>query len=156
MNTFKFLFLFAVTLLSINRVFSQSDENNAEGPTGEVIALTQKEFLQKIYDYEKNKDAFVYEGDLPCIIDFYADWCAPCKIVEPILKELAEEYKGKIMIYKINTDNERSLAKAFGIQSIPTYFFVTNKGELQYAMGALPRETFVRVIDEVLLPPINE
>ena len=151
MSTFKFLFLFTVSLLSVSSVFSQSDEKNTQELTGEVIALTQKEFLQKIYNYEKNKDRFVYEGDLPCIIDFYADWCAPCKLVEPVLKELAKEYKGKIMFYKINTDEEKPLAITFGIMSIPTYFFITNKGELQYLVGARPRETFVRVIDEILL-----
>ena len=85
------------------------------------------------------------------VVDFYADWCGPCKTVEPILKELAKQYKGKVMIYKVNIDNERALASAFGIQSIPTYFFIPVKGAPQYMMGALPRDTFVKVIETVLL-----
>jgi thioredoxin len=151
MKGFRFILFVTVALLSASIVFSQTVNRTEADTFGEVITLTHKEFIETIYNYEVHKDSFVYEGSLPCIIDFYADWCAPCKKVEPILKDLAKEYKGKVNIYKINVDKERALATVFGIQSIPTYFFVTNKGELQYAMGALPRETFVRVINEVLL-----
>ena len=118
---------------------------------GEVVVLTKKDFLEKVFNYEVNRDSFIYEGNLPCIIDFYADWCGPCKKVEPILKELAKEYEDKIIIYKINTDRERELARTFGIQSIPTYFFIPAEGDPLSAMGAMPRESFVRVIDEILL-----
>jgi len=131
-----------------------SEEENIkdiEKTFGEVVVLTKKDFLEKVFDYEKNRDSFIYEGNLPCIIDFYADWCGPCKKVEPILKELAKEYEDKIIIYKINTDRERELARAFGIQSIPTYFFIPAEGDPLSAMGAMPRESFVRVIDEILL-----
>jgi thioredoxin len=151
MKTFKYLLLVTVTLLAVNSVFSRSENRSAEDASDEVIALTQKEFLQKIYNFEIHKDSFVYEGSLPCIIDFYADWCPPCKVVEPILKDLAKEYKGKINIYKINVDKERQLASAFGIQAIPTYFFVTGKGKIYSENGAMPRESFVIIIDEVLL-----
>ena len=151
MRTVKYTFLFAAILLTMHGILAQSDNKKTENTSSEVIVLTKKDFLDKIYNYEKNKESFVYEGTLPCIIDFYADWCGPCKRVEPILKELAKEYKGKIMIYKINTDNERELARAFGIQSIPTYFFITAKGEVQYLAGALPRESFVQIIEEHLL-----
>ena len=158
MKFFKYALLFAAMLLSANYAFAQSDENanestakSEEDPAGVFITLNKEDFLKKIFNYEKNKDKWVYEGTLPCIIDFYADWCPPCKKVEPILKELAKEYKGKIIIYKINTDNERELASAFGIRSIPTYLFIPAKGDPQSAAGALPRESFVKIIDEFLL-----
>ena len=161
MKNFNFLLLliFAVILFSVNCTSAPSENNNAnnktteslEEATGEVITINKEDFLNKIYNYEKNKEEWVYEGSLPCIVDFYADWCPPCKIVDPILKELAEEYKGKIIIYKINTDNERELASLFGIRSIPTYLFIPEKGNPQSAVGALPRESFVKVIDDFLL-----
>ena len=124
---------------------------SSESVSGEVVVLNKEAFFEKIYNYEKNPEEWVYEGELPCIVDFYADWCAPCKMVDPILKELAKEYEGKIVIYKINTDNERELAAAFGIRSIPTYLFIPAKGNPQTARGAMPRDSFVKVIDEFLL-----
>ena len=151
MRIIKYAFLIAVMLLSVHCSYAQSGKEKAETASGEVIVLNKKDFLEKIYNYEKNKDSFVYEGDLPCIIDFYADWCGPCKRVEPILKELAGVYQGKVLFFKINTDNERELAQTFGIRSIPTYFFIPAKGEPQLAEGAFPRETFVKAIDKILL-----
>jgi len=108
-------------------------------------------FLKQVWDYEKNPDTWVYNGDLPCIIDFYADWCRPCRIVAPILDELAKEYKGKINIYKINTEKERELAAAFNIQSIPAVLFCPKKDKPQMSVGALPKTTFVQAINDVLL-----
>jgi thioredoxin len=150
MKTFKQTLLSIALVLSALCAFAQSG-NKVENTSGEVIVLNKKDFIEKIFNYQANKDTFIYEGKLPCIIDFYADWCGPCKRVEPILKELAKENKGKIIVDKINTDNERELAKFFNISSIPTYFFISHKGELQYFSGALPRESFVKVIDEFLL-----
>ncbi len=115
-----------------------------------AIHLTAAEFKTKVFNYEKNKE-WKYEGDKPCIIDFYADWCGPCKRVAPILEELAKEYDGKIIVYKINTEKERELASAFGIRSIPSLLFVPVKGQPQMAQGALPKEQFVKVINEFLL-----
>ncbi len=112
--------------------------------------LTKETFLDKVFNFEKNKD-WKFEGDLPCIIDFYADWCQPCKIVAPILEELAEEYKGKINIYKVDTEQEVELAGAFGIRSIPSLLFCPKDGQPQMAMGALPKETFKQAISDVLL-----
>lgn len=112
--------------------------------------LTKETFLDKVFNYEKNKE-WKYEGELPCLIDFYADWCQPCKMVAPILEELSEEYKGKINIYKIDTEAERELAGAFGIRSIPSLLFCPKDGQPQMAQGALPKETFKQVIDDVLL-----
>jgi len=112
--------------------------------------LTKETFLDKVFNYEKNKE-WKFEGDLPCMIDFYADWCQPCKMVAPILEELSEEYKRKINIYKIDTEAERELAGAFGIRSIPSLLFCPKDGQPQMAQGALPKETFKQVIDDVLL-----
>ena len=157
MRKFKYILLFTVILFSINYTYAKSDVEiandsiSANDNTGEVIVLNKEAFLKKIYNYENNPQEWVYEGSRPCIIDFYANWCPPCKKVEPILKELAKEYKGKIIIYKINTDNERELASIFRISSIPTYFFIPAKGEPQSLRGAMPRESFVKVIDEFLL-----
>jgi len=151
MKIFKYTVLLAAMLLTSFWMHAQQENINTANYDGTVVVLTKKDFLEKVYNYEKNKDRFVYEGTLPCIVDFYADWCGPCKTVEPILKELAKQYKGKVMIYKVNIDNERALASAFGIQSIPTYFFIPVKGAPQYMMGALPRDTFVKVIETVLL-----
>ena len=119
--------------------------------TGKVIHLTKAEFLSKVFNYEKNPTEWVYEGDKPCIIDFYADWCGPCKRVAPILEELAKEYGDKIIIYKIDVDKENELAATFGIQSIPTILFVPVKGVPQISQGALPKSEFIKQIDNFLL-----
>ena len=111
--------------------------------------LTVETFKQKVFNYEKNKE-WTYEGDMPCMIDFYADWCAPCRMVAPILEELSEEYESKLYIYKVNTEEERELAAIFGIQSIPSLLFVPKEGQPQMAMGALPKDTFKKAIKDVL------
>ena len=112
--------------------------------------LTKETFFEKVFNYEQNKD-WKFEGKLPCIIDFYADWCQPCKIVSPILEELSKEYEGKINVYKINTEDETELSAAFGIRSIPSLLFCPTEGQPQMAMGALPKETLVQAINDVLL-----
>jgi thioredoxin 1 len=112
--------------------------------------LTKETFLSKVFDFEKNKE-WKFEGNLPCLIDFYADWCQPCKIVAPILEELAEEYKGKINIYKIDTEDQQELSAAFGIRSIPSLLFCPLDDQPQMAQGALPKENLRQVIEEVLL-----
>jgi thioredoxin 1 len=111
--------------------------------------LTKETFLNKVFNYEKNKE-WKFEGERPCIIDFYADWCAPCKMVAPILEDLAKDYEGKMDIYKVNTEEEQELAAAFGIRSIPSLLFVPLKGQPQMAMGALPKETFIKAFKDVL------
>ncbi len=111
--------------------------------------LTKEAFLEKVFDYENNKE-WKYNGELPAIIDFYADWCGPCRMVAPILEELNEEYKGRLTIYKIDTEQEQELAAVFGIRSIPSLLFIPKEGQPQMAMGALPKETFVQVIQEIL------
>jgi thioredoxin 1 len=125
-------------------------EKNMEETNAQVVHLTTQDFKEKVFNYEVGRE-WKYEGQLPAIIDFYADWCGPCKIVAPILEELARDYAGKIVVYKVNTENEQDLASAFGIQSIPTLLFVPTEGQPQAAMGALPRHTFEKVIQDVLL-----
>ena len=115
-----------------------------------VTFLTAETFKQKVFNYEKNQQ-WVFEGERPCMIDFYADWCGPCKMVAPILDELAKEFEGKIDIYKVDTEVERELASVFGVQSIPSLLFVPKDGQPQMAQGALPKATFVKAINDVLL-----
>lgn len=114
-----------------------------------VKQLTKAEFLDKVCNYEENEE-WSYRGSRPCIIDFYADWCGPCKIVAPVLEELGQEFAGRIDIYKIDTEAETDLASAFGIQSIPSLLFVPVEGEPQMAIGALPKEHLRQAIHDVL------
>ena len=116
--------------------------------------LTKDTFMTKVFDFEKNKD-WTYAGELPCLIDFYADWCGPCKMVAPILEELAKEYEGKINIYKVDTEEEQELAGVFGIRSIPSLLFCPKEGAPQMAMGALPKDTFKKAIEDILLKKAN-
>ncbi len=112
--------------------------------------LTKQTFLDKVFDFEKEQE-WNFKGERPCIIDFYAQWCQPCKMVAPILEELSEEYKGKIDIYKVDTDKEPELAGAFGIRSIPTMLFVPKNDQPRSAVGALPKDAIVGAIHDVLL-----
>lgn len=112
--------------------------------------LTKETFQEKVFNWEKNKE-WKYEGELPCLIDFYADWCGPCKMVAPILEELSKEYDGKINIYKVDTEDQQELAAIFGIRSIPSLLFCPVDGQPQMAMGALPKDTFRKAIDDILL-----
>jgi thioredoxin len=134
---------------------ANSDKNESgkvsEQKKGEVIILNKADFLSKVFNYEKNPTQWTYEGDKPCIIDFYADWCGPCKRVAPVLVELAEQYKDDLIIYKINVDNEKELAMAFGIQSIPTLLFIPKTGTPQVSQGVLSKEQFVEQIENFLL-----
>lgn len=111
--------------------------------------LTKETFKEKVFNFDLNKE-WKFEGKTPCLIDFYADWCGPCKMVAPVLEELQKEYGNNLVIYKVNTEDERELASIFGIQSIPSMLFVPVEGQPQMAMGALPKSTFVQAIAEVL------
>jgi thioredoxin len=107
------------------------------------------QFKEKIFNYETSKD-WKFAGDLPAIVDFYADWCGPCKMVSPLLDQLAKEYEGKLRIYKVNTDEEQELSSVFGIQSIPTLLFIPKDGQPQAAQGALPKASLEKAIKDVL------
>lgn len=112
--------------------------------------LTAEDFKTKIFDYQTGEE-WKYNGTLPAIVDFYADWCGPCKVVAPVLEELSNEYEGKIVIYKIDTDKETELSSLFGIQSIPTLLFIPMEGSLMVQRGALPKNILRQVIEEKLL-----
>ena len=112
--------------------------------------LTKQTFIEKVFNYELNKE-WKFEGATPCLIDFYADWCGPCKMVAPILEELSKEYDGKINIYKIDTEAEQELAGAFGIRSIPSMLFIPMNGQPQMVQGALPKSELKQAIDDILL-----
>lgn len=111
--------------------------------------LTKESFKEKVFNWEVNQE-WKYEGSVPCLIDFYADWCGPCKMVAPVLEELQQEYGELLVIYKVNTEDQQELAGLFGIQSIPSLLFVPMEGQPQMAMGALPKPTFIQAISEVL------
>lgn len=112
--------------------------------------LTKQSFIDKVFDYENEKE-WKYKGTLPCIIDFYADWCGPCKMVAPVLEELSKEYDGKVEIYKVDTEAEQELAAVFGIRSIPSILFVPKDGQPQMSAGALPKQSFIQAINDILL-----
>jgi len=116
-----------------------------------TIKLTKEDFLAKVANYETNPSEWKYLGDKPAIIDFYADWCGPCRAIAPSLEELAEEYGGKIYIYKVDTEKEQELAGVFGIRSIPSLLFIPMTGKPQMAQGALPKKDLKQAIDDFLL-----
>lgn len=111
--------------------------------------LTKQDFLDKVFNFEESQE-WDLKGDLPVIIDFYADWCGPCKMVAPVLEELSEEYEGKVHIYKVDTEAEQELAAAFGIRSIPSILFCPKGEQPQMANGALPKPEFERLFSEIL------
>lgn len=152
-NLFSVVFILSIMFSGcINAQTKEGTKNSTESTTaGKVISLNKADFLKKVFDFEKNPQEWTYEGNKPCIIDFYATWCGPCKKVAPILEELAQTYKDKIVIYKIDVDKENELATAFGIQSIPTILFVPGKGIPRLTQGALPKEELVNQIESFLL-----
>ncbi|MDR1517319.1 MAG: thioredoxin [Dysgonamonadaceae bacterium] len=157
MNPLKTI-IFTVGTIVVLSACGQKNANastSGETPKSEnsmkTIHLTKATFLTKVADYEKNAEEWKYLGDKPCLIDFYADWCGPCKVIAPVLEELAKEYDGQIYIYKIDTSEEMELASAFGIRSIPSLLFCPKDGSPQMAQGALPKGTLKKAIDEVLL-----
>lgn len=116
-----------------------------------VIQMNKQMFLDKVFDYTTGATEWKYKGDKPAVIDFYATWCGPCRMVAPILKDLAKEYGDSIVIYKVDTDKEKELSMAMGIQSLPTIVFIPQNGQPQVIVGAADKSTFQRAINEVLL-----
>lgn len=127
------------------------DKTVAGNETGKVIQMDKAMFIERVFNYEANPDKWVFEGDKPVIIDFYADWCGPCKKIAPIMVQLAEEYKDQIVIYKIDTEKERELAQVFAIKSIPSILFIPADGQPQMTMGALPKAEFEKMVKTILL-----
>ncbi|MBD9178839.1 MAG: thioredoxin [Odoribacter splanchnicus] len=116
-----------------------------------IIELTKQDFLTKIANYETSPEEWKFLGDKPALIDFYASWCGPCKMVAPILEELAEEYGDRVDIYKVDTEKEQELAAVFGIRSIPSLLFIPVEGDPQMATGAMAKADFKKAIEDVLL-----
>ena len=146
----RVLFL-TVGILSLMLTACEAINNGKKENKMKTIELTEADFLKKIVDYEKNPEEWIYLGDKPAIIDFYASWCGPCKMVAPVLEELAAEYDGQIYVYKVNTEQEQELAALFNIRSIPSFLFIPMNDKPQMAMGAMPKSSFKEAIDGVLL-----
>ncbi len=176
-----FYLLIAGIIFSLQNCTSQPDKNNTVNEKNEItvkeqtankvsgqdvadikelidkpVHLTKEEFLKKVMDYEKNPTKWVFQGKLPCLIDFYADWCAPCRQTAPILDELAREYSGRIIIYKIDVQKERELASVFGIQSIPAFLFCPMSGNPTMSTGIAgsrdeTKKMFIQQIEGFLL-----
>ena len=148
---FKIMLMFLIMQLPILEAASQEMTNKERETKMTTINLTKEDFLNKVMDYEKNPTEWKYKGDKPAIIDFYASWCGPCKMLAPVLEELAKEYEGQIYIYKIDTEAEEELSRAFGIRSIPTMLFVPMEGQPMMTQGALPKAELDKIIKERLL-----
>ncbi len=140
--------LFSVVLVFAIFVSGCAQEKKAD--SGNIIYLTNDQFKKMVFNYEVNKE-WKYEGNKPAIIDFYADWCGPCKMMAPRLEEIAKEYSGKLIVYKVDTDKEKVLAGNLGIQSLPTLLFIPQSGKPQASLGAIPKESLLKAIHEVLL-----
>ena len=134
-------FVFVFAMISLSFAYSQS----------KPIEITKADFLTKVADYEKSPEKWVSLAEKPIIVDFYANWCKPCKMISPILDKLAEKYADKIIVYKVNVDKEKVLANEIGIKSIPTLIFVPKDGEPQIMIGAKSEEELDNIIQEVLL-----
>ncbi|MDL2281795.1 thioredoxin [Parabacteroides sp. OttesenSCG-928-G06] len=141
----------AITACNAQTNDNKKNTNQKKEATMTTIQLTKADFLSKVANYEANPSEWKYLGDKPAIIDFYASWCGPCKMIAPILEELAAEYGDSIYIYKIDTEKEQELAAAFGIRSIPSLLFIPMNGTPQMAQGALPKSSLKEAIDNVLL-----
>jgi thioredoxin len=129
---------------------NNSDDKKINVTEGTVVYLTGEMFRKVVWDYQKDPKTFLYIGKLPCIVDFYADWCRPCKMLGPVMEDLAKEYKGKIIIYKVNTDSERELSTLFNIRSIPAILMVPKTGKPSMTVGLYPKENYVQSIHDVL------
>jgi thioredoxin len=140
-------FLIAMVILATAFTANAQEEKKES----QVKQLTYNEFLKKIWNFENNPNTFIYKGKLPAIVDFYADWCGPCRRVAPIMEKLAEEYDGRLLVYKVNVDQEKDLASAFQVKSIPMVLFIPLEGQPMMQVGALPEEGYKKVIEEQLL-----
>lgn len=151
----RLLLLVLIAGISLT-TYAQTSSSKTEEPAKtennvKTIHLNKIDFLKKVANYEANPNEWKYLGDKPALIDFYADWCGPCKAVAPVLEELAKEYDGEIYIYKIDTEAELELSALFGIRSIPSLLFIPMNGTPQMAQGALPKNALKEAIDKVLL-----
>ena len=147
MKTMKKNIIFIVLALMIGSTAMAQDKKSES----KVQHITYQDFLKKIWDFEKNPNEFVYKGKTAAIVDFYADWCGPCRKVAPILEKLAVEYDGKLTVYKVNTDQEKALSSAFQVRSIPTLLFIPLKGKPMMQTGAMSETELKKIIEERLI-----
>lgn len=143
------LAMMGIIAYAINDGAKVNQQSNT--PSGEVIVMNKALFIKDVFDFEKSSSDWKYKGTLPAIIDLYADWCGPCRQTAPIMKELAKEYAGKIVIYKVNVDKEKELSALFNATSIPLFVFIPMNGEPQLFRGAADKATYKKAIDEFLL-----
>jgi thioredoxin len=161
--SFLFAILLSATLIGCSNVIGSNEGVDTDGTKKSVSGdassadelkpeyLTYDTFIEKVWDFEQNPQEWVYEGDVPCVIDFYADWCRPCRMVAPIMDDLAKEYDGKVKIYKIDVDKEKRLASVFQVRSIPAVLFSPMEGRPMMQAGALPKDQYIKIIEENLL-----
>jgi len=142
--------VFALILTNCNAGEPVSKNTSQSGGSTDVIYLTNESFKENVFNYEKNKE-WKYEGTKPAIIDFYADWCAPCRELSPMIEELAKEYGDKIVVYKVDTEKEKKLTQTLGISALPTLLFIPVTGKPQVRMGLVPKTSLAQAIDEILL-----
>lgn len=145
----------ATTACAGNGGKKNSNDPTKEDNKMEVVSLNKAEFLKKVYNYEANPNDWKFEGKRPAIVDFYATWCGPCKVMHPILEELSKEYSGKVDFYQVDVDKEQELAGAFGIRSIPTLLMIPMNGEPKVMQGAMPKEQLKKAIEDFLLKQNN-
>ena len=148
----KILLIAAIAVIAIV-IYSfavPQNEKKDKPEKGVVIQMNNDLYLKNVADYKNSKE-WKFKGDKPVVIDFYADWCGPCRMVAPLMKELAKEYEDQIVIYKVNVDNESELTSALGIKNLPTILFIPKKGDPQVIVGSADKSTFKRAIDQVLL-----
>ncbi|MDR2139193.1 MAG: thioredoxin [Tannerella sp.] len=154
MKKIRSVALWSILLFTVNackQADKNSEENNKTEEKMKTVHLNKAEFLSKVVNYEENSTEWKYLGDRPAIVDFYASWCGPCKMIAPVLEELAAQYEGKIHIYKIDTEQEQELAAAFNIRSIPTLLFIPMQGSPQMTRGAMSKTQLEDAIKSVLL-----
>lgn len=146
-----FLSILISSLFFINcRSENPKAEASKSSSGSSIVMLDNESFKKLVFNYEVNKE-WKYEGDMPAIIDFYADWCAPCRQLSPLVEEIAREYAGKIVVYKVDTEKEKALSQSIGITGLPTLLFIPAKGQPQVSMGLLPKASLVKAINEILL-----
>lgn len=150
--------MLGLLITSCSNIRGNQEKNDTLGTTDKKAVVTVKPeqltydgFLKKVWNFEAHPNQWVYEGKEPCVIDFYADWCGPCKRVAPIMEEMAQKYNGKVKIYKVNVDKEQKLAAVFRITSIPAVMFSPVKGKPMMQVGLLPHDYYSKIIDEHLL-----
>ena len=141
----KSIILALICIAFSANIFAQEKEET------KVINLTYNEFVKKVWNFENDPNTFKYEGKLPCVVDFFATWCGPCRKVSPIMEKIAKEYDGKLIVYKIDVDKEPKLASTFGVRNIPTVLFIPKEGQPSKQVGALSEQQYTQIIENNLL-----